>query len=276
MDIAQKNNVKNILYIILTSLTAVLASALILFGALLFFYTVAVAVALKSPMATIVVLAAGALSCGAGLALSGLFFKMLKKSRAALPSRTTDGHSDTAELQSDSNGDTPKTRMLKGAKALSLTNAGLAIMLIGSVLAIVSAFQGSTERDTWVNAKTDFMEQNGYYADIKPFIQQYDVSGYDEITTVYIELSEKKASVVYDSTPSVFITVSGYNSYKNQISCSYNNLTGELRIGEIAPPPLSGTLPKLFFFMFDENKLEQNVQIRIPVQYSALIEIVQE
>lgn len=253
MDNLQKNNVKNALGIAATSIVGIISAALLLFSLLAFFYTVVIGIALQSAMAVLVALACAVISAGIGLALFEFFLKRLKKHISSAPE-------SSAEAEKAS-----KTKKYKN-KVFSISNIGFAFMLLGSVLAIVSAFLGSTDRDSWVLAKTDFMEANGYYADL----ELVDLNWDRDVSKISIKLDKKYANIKYTTQPNAILEVSWYQRYQNQISCSYDDINKTLIIEETHPPELDNTLAKLMFFIFDENSVEYNVLISIPSEFSSV------
>lgn len=233
-------------------------------GALLSMYSIIIAVAWKSAMAYLIIAGGGALCIAAALGLIVAFKKY---------------HKFYEKKMGLYQAPAPATKTYKEKKLkdyLTLSNCALAIALLGSVLTVVSAFLGAIERQSWVDAKADYMQSNGYYADISTISLNYPADGMEggkAIEKININLTNKNAVVIYRAKTSGFISIDGYETYVNQIACSYNSNTGEISIAENAKPKLDGALEKLLFFVFDEYALEGQIRIYIPSEYKDIITI---
>lgn len=249
-------------------LLPLLCTALLGGGALLFVYSVIITVAWRSAMAFLVLFAAAMLAVGAGIGCIEGFKKYVPyfKNKTSM---TLDKKPE-AETKTD---EPAQTRTFK--KYVSLGNAALAIMLIGSLLAVVSSFLGSMERDNWVAAKSEYMLKNGYYEDLRSVRLSYPISqNTEDIHKITINLIKKNAAVIYDDGISGVITITGYSSYEHQLAAYVSD--GVLKIEETEPPKLDGTLEKMLFFLFDESHYEGQIQITVPEAYRASIEIIGE
>lgn len=249
----------NIPFVLIVALTVFFFGA----GALLCMYSIIIAVAWKSAMAYLIIAGGGALCIAAALGLIVAFKKY---------------HKFYEKKMGLYQAPAPATKTYKEKKLkdyFTLSNCALAIALLGSVLTVVSAFLGAIERQSWVDAKADYMQSNGYYADIRTMSLDYPVDGITgtAIEKININLTNKNAVVIYKTKKSGFISIEGYETYVNQIACSYNFNTGEISIAENEKPNLDGALEKLLFFVFDEYAAEGQIRIYIPSDYKDIITI---
>ena len=237
-----------------------LAVLLMLGGALFFMYSIIIVVALNSAMAFLLIFAAGTICVGLGiLSLNGFFsYKKYYKNHIQGISYSSP-KTDT------------KDKTFKDY--LTLQNISLAILLVGAICAIVSAALGAMNRDKWVQAISSYMKQNGYYSDINYREIRYSAEGESGINSIVIDLNGKNAVVIYSEEESKqsFVIINGYEKYENQIALSKTN--GVLKVSEGQQPALNGALEKLLFFMFDENKIESQIKIYIPVTKKDAIKI---
>ena len=227
-----------------------------------FAYSVAIGYALHSPMAFLVFFAGFFIFLGLCIADIKTFITYLKY---------YSNMSDNKELKENN---TKQINKLK--KYVNLTNICLALLFIGCIFAIISAFLGSIHRENWVEAKSDYMQEHGYYEDIQIFDLDYvytTIRNDENDVKVEIDLQNKNAVIIYGE-PSDMIKIKGFQSYQNQIVCFGYNNQSLIKINETPPPKLDGNIEKMLFFFFDENKYEAQLKIYIPSNYKDSIEIV--
>jgi len=236
-------------------------SVLFLLGGLLFFiYTIVLTVALKSAMAFLLAFAITMISIGFGLLLLHGFFVYKKyyadKKSGIVPQKPQKSKDDKTFKD-----------------FLTLQNVSLVILLLGAVFAIISALLGALNRDKWVNAISPYMEKNGYYSDVEYREYRYISTEADGVNGIIVDLDGKQAVVIYteDAQRQGFIIVGGYDKYENQIQISKNARI--LTITEGENPRLDGALEKMLFFMFDENEIEKQVKIYIPLSMKDIVKI---
>lgn len=238
--------------------TMALFVLLALGGVLFFVYSVALVVATHSAMVFLIVFAAAFIAEGLGaLSLHGFFaYKKYYKNRIS-------GFKHQPEAQT-------KEKTFKDY--LTVQNVSLVLLLVGAVFAIVSAAIGALSRDKWIKAVSPYMASHGYYADVEYRNYRYTATEYDGVKSISIDLDGKTAVVIYteDEQKQGFVTVNGYEKYANQISVRLNG--DHLEIVESEKPAL-GTLEKMLFFMFDENKIEKQIKIYVPLSLKNMIEI---
>ena len=236
--------------------------AVVLFlGALLFLmYSIVTVTAFKSAMVFFIVFAASGICTGLGLlSLHGFFAygKYYKKHKGTLVSA-------------------PKTATAEKTfkDYITLQNVALIILLVATVFAIVSAALGCINRDKWVQATSPYMEKVGYNADVNYREYRYSVGDAEDANKLVINLKDKNAVVIYtdEASKQGFVTICGYDKYKNEIVIQRNGRTLTLTEGE--QPCLDGATEKLLFFLFQENEIEKQIKIYIPasLKYSFVIE----
>ena len=238
----------------------VASAALFTLGGLLFFmYSIIIVVALKSPMAFLIVFALSLICIGFGLlSLHGFFvykkYYDSKKYGTNSPSLSTSQKTDKTFKD-----------------YLTVQNISLVVLLVGAICAVASAALGAMNREKWVQATSDYLQQNGYYADVNYRETRYQLSA--GINHIVVDLNEKNAVVIYteNQAKQSFVIVNGYEKYVGQISLTNSN--GTLTVKEGQRPSLNGALEKLLFFMFDENKIEEQIKIYIPLSQKDVIQI---
>ena len=232
-------------------LTMAFSVAFLLGGLLFFAYAIALVCAFNSAMVFFIAFAASLISIGFGLLLLHGFFAYKK-----------------FYAQKKNNSPVQKTAQPNKEKSfkdfLTVQNVALIILLIGAVCAVISAALGAINREKWIYTISPYMQKNGYYADVEYREYRYPSSQTDGVDTVSIDLNGKHAVVIYteDEQRQGFVFVCGYEKYKNQIKVSTQNSV--LYVAEGEKPTLDGTLEKMLFFMFDENKIESQIKIYIP------------
>ncbi|MCQ2602800.1 MAG: hypothetical protein MJ193_02605, partial [Clostridia bacterium] len=162
----------------------------------------------------------------------------------------------------------PKTEVKKNP--FSFANICFYIMLVGSVLAIISAALGSIKAENWIAARESYMAENGYYAESHLMNITYDIENH-EINTINIDVDKKKVVIIYSSKNDGFVKINGYLKYENQISsaCGSNAVS----VNELPSPRLNRTKDKMLFFLFVDNEAEAQIQITIPEYYRDKITI---
>ena len=241
-------------------LTMAFAVAFLLGAPLFFAYSVALTVALKSAMAFLIVFATSLISLGFGLLLLHGFF-VYKKYYEQKKNNLTPAKA-------------PKAQTEKTFKDfLTVQNLALVFLLVGAACAIVSAALGAINREKWVKTVSPYMQQNGYYADVEYREYRYATSQTDGVQQIHVDLDGKQAVVIYteDAQRQDFVFVCGYEKYVSQLKVSKNGDT--LTIAEGERPSLDGALEKMLFFMFDENKIENQVKIYVPKVLKDTIQI---
>ena len=229
-------------------------------GGLLFFaYSIALVVAMHSAMVFLIAFATAFISEGLGaLSLHGFFaYKKYYKNRIS-------GFKPQPEAQA-------KEKTFKDY--LTIQNVSLVLLLVGAVFAIASAALGALSRDKWIKAVSPYMSSHDYYADVEYRNYRYTATQTDGVKSIEIDLDGKTAVVIYtdDAQYQGFVTVSGYEKYNNQISIKLNGEHLEIREGE--KPNLDGSLERMLFFMFDENKIEKQIKIYVPLSLKDSVEI---
>ncbi len=248
---AKWNNFKEKLLPLPFFLLMTLAVVLFLGGLLFLMYSIILVVALNSAMVFMIVFAASGISVGLGLlSLHGFFAygKYYKKQKGELvPNAKKD----------------PNEKTFKDY--ITLQNVALIVLLIAAVCSIVSAALGCINRDKWVNAISPYMASHEYYADVAFREYKYNAGGVEDSNKIVIDLDEKNAVIVYTDDPSKqsFVVINGFEKYVKQINVTQANRV--ITISEGQKPELDGVLEKLLFFMFDENKIERQIKIYIPV-----------
>ena len=243
-------------------LTMALFVVLCLGGVLFFIYAITLMVALNSAMVFLLILATSLLCEGLGiLSLHGFFaYKKYYQNRIS-------GFYDPPKSESK------KVEQKTFKDYLTIQNVSLVILLIGAIFAIVSAALGCMNRAKWVNAVSEYMESHDYYADVEYREYRYIATESEEIKSIKIDLYNKNAVIIYtpDEQKQGFVTITGYDKYKNQIDVKL--IGNQLIISEGERPSLDGTLEKMLFFMFDENRIEKQIKIYIPADLKDVISV---
>lgn len=231
-------------------------------GALLLFYSFVSVAAFKSAMIFLIVFGGSMFALGAGLVLIHAFRKFhiyYEKKMDIFQAEQLKTKSEEKKTIAD---------------YLTLSNISYGFMVVGCVLCLISALLGCTNRDKWLEATTSFIEDNGYYADVKTFDIEYyvfDTNTFDfEVEEVNIDFADKKAFIVYtyDDDKQGRICVSTYVHYPNQISASLSSDHKKFTIKDNPAPEIKDSaLNKLLFFVFDDNYFENQVKIYIPADY---------
>ncbi len=161
----------------------------------------------------------------------------------------------------------------KRNKYFTLQNTAFCFLLIGAICAVASAFLDSIERDTWVDIRSDYMLANNYYSDITKYESTHPI--YDNNIEIFdkidINLDKKNAVVIFSDEISTIVNMTGYQSYEKQLMVTIDGNT--LHIDETPSPKNDGALENLLFFLFSENKVEQQVRVYIPNSQKDKIEI---
>lgn len=248
----------NIPFVIIVALTVAFFGC----GALLMFYSFVSVAAFKSAMIFLIVFGGSIFATGAGLVLIYAFrkFHVYYEKKMDIFQAT--------ELKTTS--ETKKSF----AEYLTLSNISYTFMIIGCVLCLISALLGCTNRDKWLEATSSYIDENGYYADVKTFEIEYyvyDVTTFDfEVKNINIDFSDKKAVIIYtyDDDKQGRICVSTYVHYPNQVSASLSSDHKTFSITDNPAPEISNTvLNKLLFFVFDDNYFENQVKIYVPADF---------
>lgn len=239
-----------------------------------FIYAVVVAIAFQSPMAFLVFFAGVFICLGLGILNVKLFINYIKY---------------YAKSTGKSLKEKPKTKKVSDYKKyFTMTNICIFFLLIGSVCAIISAFLGSIHRENWVEAKSSYMIEKGFYEDIEQYSLNFpytslaktsiktDENGteyttYDDIN-IKIKVNNKRVILIYDE-PSDMLNVKGYQSFKNQILCIPYYNEGLLTITETSQPKHDEAIDKMLWFLFAENDYESQVQLYIPINYKHSVHI---
>ncbi|MBR4800183.1 MAG: hypothetical protein IK048_00680 [Clostridia bacterium] len=232
-----------------------LAVVFLLGGLLFFMYSIILVAALKSAMVFLLVFAASMICVGFGLLSLNGFFAYGKYYKKRMDKSYVPPQKEEKTLKD----------------YITPQNVALVVLLVGAICAISSAALGCMNRDKWVQTLSTYMEQNDYYADVKYREVRFQTT--DDINAIVVELDVKNAVIIYteDADKQGFITVDGYEKYKNQLSLTVKNRT--LTVTEGERPSLDGAKEKLLFFMFDENEIENQIRIYIPKELENSIDI---
>ena len=225
-----------------------LAVALFLGGLLFLMYSIILVVAFKVPMVFLLVFAASGICTGLGLlSLHGFFTygKHCKKLKCGTLEKVQKSPQSEKTFKD----------------YITLQNVALVVLLIAAIFAIASAALGAINREKWVQAKSPYMAQLGYYADVEYRDYKYTAS---DVNQINVDLKDKNAVVIYtdDAQKQGFVIVNGYEKYIGKIEIVRSGST--LTISEGEKPSLDGALEKLLFFIFDENKIEKQIKIYVP------------
>ena len=236
-------------------------AVLLFLGGLLFLlYSIVLVTATKSPMIFLIVFAASLICFGLGiLSLHGFFaygkrYKNRKNGTAVSPSKNAQSEKTFKDY-------------------ITLQNVSLVVLLVGAILAIVSAALGAMNREKWLQATSPYLESHNYYSDVKYREYRYSADTSDGTNKLVVDFTNKNAVVIYtdDSQKQGFITIDGYEKYVNEIALTKSERTLFIQEGE--KPNLDGALEKLLFFMFNENEIESQIKIYIPTSQKDTISL---
>lgn len=247
-------------------------------GLLLTFYSFVTVAAFKSAMVYLIVAGAAAILIGIGLGLIILF----KKYYAFYNKKM--GWKFEKEPQKTVTGDS--TPLVK--RIFTVSNASLAALALGAILAIISAALGSIERDNWVDAFADFRNERGFYADVKYVAPHYIIDdlnddSYVAVNTVEVDFSKldtdarrKKVVVEYTEEEKYrgFVWISGIVRFDGELTV-FSPSNGAIKVSVGPPPKIEPTaINKLLFFMLNDYNYERQIVIRIPIEYKDKIDVV--
>ncbi len=233
------------------------------------FYSIVTAIAFKSAMVYMIFAGACALCLGAGLGCIHLFkvyYKFYERKMGLAPAVQKDLKTKTYD----------KKKSIKDY--LTLINVSIAILLLGAIFTIISAALGCINRDNWVEAKADFMQRCGYYADVDYREFRYSSDGISgdsqSINKIDFSLASQNAVIIYnnDANKNGFIVIQSFFKFENQLSIAVSK-SGTITITENDRPVREGTLEKLLFFLFTDNKAEKQIRVYIPESLQARIQI---
>lgn len=234
-------------------------------GTILLIYSIVSAIAFKSAMVYLILAGSCALSIGIGLFCVEGFLKYHKNSQTKC--KTTDAKSQQVTSTCPQN--KPVTHYF------TISNVSFCILAIGTIFSIVSALLGVTDSDKWLSARKNYMQSNGYYVTASPFELTSSIEGTQNtasINSIEINLIDKIAFVKYEENDSNFIRISGYMSYERQVTAP-TGTDGVLRVTQGTKPQLDGALEKMLFFLFEDNKVEEQILICIPSSYKDTLTI---
>jgi len=247
-------------------------------GLLLTFYSFVTLAAFGSAMVYLIVAGAAAILVGIGLGLIVLF----KKYYAFYNKKM--GWKFEKEPQKTVTGDSVPL----AKRIFTVSNAALAALAVGAVLAIISAALGSIDRANWVDAFASFREERGYYADVKYVSPQYIIDdlndpsyiAVDKVEVDFSKLDEnarrKKVVIEYTDEEKYkgYVWISGFVRFDGELSV-YPPKDGAIRITVGTPPVIEPTaINKLLFFMLNDYNYERQIVIRIPAAYKDKIDVV--
>lgn len=276
-----KRLIINIPFVLIVALMAVC----FLGGAVLFIYSVVTAVAFHSAMISLLLVGAGLILIGCGVALISAFKKYYAfydlKMGWVYPDRPSPAEKAPAK-------DATSTSFKKPLKAyFSLSTISIVALAIGSLFTIISAALGCVDRANWVAAIGSYKEDRGYYSDVRHLVPQYfveDIATHDStLSTVDISLLSKQAVIIYFDLDDPeheqgYVYVNAYSSYENQIVFSISADKSTLKIVESPAPDYERTaIDKMLFFVGDILRSvpgERQISIYIPSNFKDDVSIV--
>ncbi len=264
MDLKTKTNLQKTKYLLPASLLIFIA--IIMFGGavLMNVYSYVTVSAMHSPMIFFTLFASSFILFGIGLACSDATNTLIKKYKNRFV-RSEKSEPKITVKEKKSNNIINKFEAVK--KYITISNAYLLIIVLGAIFAVVSVSLGSTKSLNWNVEKRAYMAENGYYQNPQYFNLEYQptLSAY-EFDKININLNTKNAVVIYFTPANEAdnkITVSGYFSYEQQIGATKQSNT--LSLIENPSPLLNRAKEKMLFFMFEENVLEKQIKLHIPL-----------
>jgi len=235
-------------------------------GLLFLMYSIIFAVAFKSAMITLLIAAAGliAIACGLGLIFAyQKYFEFYNKRM---------GWQIPTEIEQKQQSNVAKSSF---RTYITVPNCALVILAIGSLFAIISAFEGALDRENWVLATKDYKESNGFYEDIQYQPIEYSIKNEpnQDINTIDCDLINKQLVVKYSDDLTDTIKIDNYIQFKNQLAISRDS-NGVIDIHENEIKTNDTALEKLLFFVFKDYKAEKQIVITIPSSYKDSISII--
>lgn len=260
MENKTKSNItlKKIALIIPFVLIILLMCALFACGLILIFYAFASIAAFNSTMICLILLGAGLISIGIGLALISAFKKYFAFYQKKL------GIIDDTKKQEKTVAHDKKS--IKDY--FTLSNIALSMLAIGAVFTIISAALGSIKRENWQSETASFRAQYGYYESTQYRPLRHSLA-YDnntkEVSKIEIDLQNKEAVIVYttDMSQRGFVDIDYYEKFQNQVSVSRNKY-GEISITENTLESTDeSAIKKIFFFMFEDSRQTKQIIITL-------------
>lgn len=191
---------------------------------------------------------------------------------SAVPVAGGDDASDKKQKTILENSKKNTTSVVFRPKYLTFQNVGYGMLMIAVVFVIVSAALGSLNSDSWVEARSDYMTEHGYYAESMPARLEFSPN---EAEKIDISVAERKVVVKYDSS-ATRIVVTYYELYPGEYNLSKQS-TGVSRyilsIARTPEPVHDDPIDKMLELCFTPNRIEQQVIITVPAAYKDKIEI---
>ena len=239
-------------------LLIILMIGLFAFGIFATVYASVGYVALESAMIFLIMFGVAVLSIGVGLLLIDVYLKYAK--RFAKPIDETPA---------------PAKTTVATEKKMSITyqNICLIVMAVGAVFILISAGLGAISPDDWRNEIGEYRVSHGYNAQSKTYDVKYDTTNPDKpINRVSLDLDGKNVVVIYTEDDD-FVSVKGYETFSGQLTINY--VGGTVKITENAKPTIdtNDSVAKMLFFLLEENDVEAQIRLYIPVELKDTIEI---
>ena len=161
---------------------------------------------------------------------------------------------------------------------LTFANFGLAFVIIGAVLFFSSIGLGSLKRTSWYNAAATFKADNGYYTQSAYINISYNINAVIsidgeisqlDIDKIDINLENKHAVVIYSDSID-YVKIIGFELYTGEITLN-NVKEGTLYLEETNSPRKGEALDNMFWFIFNGNAVEKQLEIYIPTKFKDAI-----
>ena len=241
-------------YVPFPILILVIASCFAL-GILAIVYASVSYMAFESAMIFLIIFGCAILSAGIGLLLIDCFNKYAKKL-------------SNKEDETKENTEPATTTIVEKKKSkLNFQTVCLGVIAIGAVFVLISAGLGSISPDNWRTEIGEYCNSKGYNAQA----QRYEVSYYNPVDKITIDLHSKNVVVLYTNDDCV--TIRGYETFPGQMTTTYGN--GMLKITDNSAPSIEDdNVAKMMFFLFEENEAESQIRVIIPISQKENIEII--
>ena len=226
-------------------------------GVMGFIYSIVTYIAFESPMVFLILFGCFALFTGIGLLLIDCFIGYKK--------RFDIKYGDVFEEETE---EAPATTIVEKKKfKLNFQTICYGVMIVGAIFIIISAGLGVISPDNWREETGEYLTTKGYNAQAKI----YDLSYHKPIDKITLDLDTKNVVVIY--TDDDYVMIRGYETFPGQITSMYGN--GTLKIADNSSPSIKGDkVAEMLFFLFEENEVETQIRLFIPLSQKDNIGIV--